>query len=138
MLYLLDHATSKDYRKSVAYFFEDTRFELTMLVIQGILDIVDSSISYGELATKTVTQSQCYLRIPQPSNSSSHSFVLLFVVSSSMYFSNVSLCSTLFAFVLNFSSVIHSGFPTFVARIPKRRSLPPPSNMSPSDVLKAL
>jgi hypothetical protein len=55
-----------------------------------------------------------------------------------MNFSSVSLFSTLFAFVLNFSSDIHSGFPTFVARIPKSRSLPPPSRMSPSDVLKAL
>jgi hypothetical protein len=55
MLYLLDHTTCKDYRKSVAYFFEDIRFKLTMLVIQGILDIVDSSICYGKLATKTVT-----------------------------------------------------------------------------------
>lgn len=76
--------------------------------------------------------------IPQPSKMSSHSAVVFCLVSLSIKPSKVSRFCTLRAFVLNLASSIHSGLPILVHRTPYRRSLPPPSKISPSDVLKAL
>ena len=76
--------------------------------------------------------------MPQPSSMSSHSCVVFCFVSPSIISSSASLFCTRTAFVLNRSSWINSGFPIRLHRTPYRRSLPPPSRMSPSDVLKAL
>lgn len=76
--------------------------------------------------------------MPHPSNMSSHSAVVFFLVSLSISSSRVTRFCTLRAFVLNLSSSIHSGLPILVHRTPYNRSLPPPSRTSPSEVLKAL
>jgi hypothetical protein len=76
--------------------------------------------------------------IPHPSRMLSHSAVVFCFVSLSISPSKVSRFCTLRAFVLNLSSSIHAGLPILVHRTPYKRSLPPPSRISPSEVLKAL
>jgi hypothetical protein len=107
-------------------------------MVQRVLDIVDRSVSYGCVSLTWHLIREDDLRRPQPSRTSSHSCVLFRRVSFSMSSSRVSRFCTLNAFVLNRSSVTHSGFPSLLQMMPYRRSLPPPRRMSPSDVLKAL
>jgi hypothetical protein len=75
---------------------------------------------------------------PVPSNICSHSSVVLLLVISSICDSNRLRFATLAELIANRSSVDHSGLPSPLQSIAKRRSFPPPNRTSPFEVLKAL
>lgn len=75
---------------------------------------------------------------PVPSKISSHSCVVFDIVISSIQGSSRSRFSTRAELTANRSSLIHSGLPRPSHRRPKRRSVPPPKRISPSDVLNDL
>jgi hypothetical protein len=59
-------------------------------------------------------------------------------VISSIHGSRIFRCSTRAELTANRSSLIHSGLPKPSHKMPKRRSVPPPKSISPSEVLKDL
>ncbi len=69
---------------------------------------------------------------------SSHSAVVRVRVSASINASSSMRFWTLAPFVANFPLYFHSGLPSLSQSTPKSRSLPPPSKISPSPVLKPL
>lgn len=73
---------------------------------------------------------------PEPAKTASHSAVVFFTVTASMAASSASRCCTRSALVAYCEAVTHSGWPRPWQRLRKRRSLPAPNRMSPSEVLK--